>query len=99
MIQFFRSKADKLYAVGSAHILQNSDLQKLVWLLGGAEPLSEKTVGGKFIGPQKEMITPWSTNAVEITQTMGIGGIKRIEEFRIVTSSTVKYDRMLEVLY
>lgn len=99
MIQFFRSKADKLYAVGSTHVLQNSDLQKLVWLLGGAEPLSEKTVSGKFIGPRKEMITPWSTNAVEITQTMGITGIERIEEFRIVTSSTVKYDRMLEVLY
>jgi phosphoribosylformylglycinamidine synthase len=27
------------------------------------------------------MITPWSTNAVEITQNMGIEGIIRIEEF------------------
>lgn len=99
MIQFFRSKADKLYAVGSTHLLQNSDLQKLVWLLGGAEPVAGKAVEGKFIGPRKEMITPWSTNAVEITQTMGIQGIERIEEFRIVASSTVKYDRMLEVLY
>ena len=99
MIQFFRSKADKLYAVGSAHALQNFDLQKLIWLFGGAEPLSEKTITGNFIGPRKEMITPWSTNAVEMTQTMGIAGIDRIEEFKIVTSASVKYDRMLEVLY
>ena len=27
------------------------------------------------------MITPWSTNAVEITQNMGIEGIVRIEEY------------------
>src|SRR5690606_33195838 len=99
MIQFFRSKADKLYAVGSDHPLQNSDLEKLTWLFSGAQPLSEKVLNGNFIGPRKEMITPWSTNAVEITQTMGIARIQRIEEFKIVSSAAVKYDRMLEVLY
>ena len=99
MIQFFRSKADKLYAVGVTHDLQNSDIQKLTWLFTGAEPLTEKIVQGHFIGPRKEMVTPWSTNAVEMTQTMGIVGIQRIEEFKIVSSATVKYDRMLEVLY
>ena len=99
MIQFFRSKADKIYAVGSDHPLQNSDVQKLTWLFTGAEHLSEKMVTGNFVGPRKEMVTPWSTNAVEITQTMGIAGIQRIEEFKIVSSSSVKYDRMLEVLY
>ncbi len=99
MIQFFRSEANTLYAVGMAQPLQNSDIQKLTWLFGGAEPLFEKALNGNFIGPRKEMITPWSTNAVEITQTMGITGIQRIEEFKIVSSSEVKYDRMLEVLY
>jgi phosphoribosylformylglycinamidine synthase len=99
MIQFFRSKANILYAVGMAHPLQNSDIQKLTWLFSEAEPLFEKTLEGNFIGPRKEMITPWSTNAVEITQTMGIPGIKRIEEFRIAISAEAKYDRMLEVLY
>ena len=33
------------------------------------------------MGPRREMITPWSTNAEEITQNMGISGILRIEEF------------------
>jgi len=99
MIQFFRSKADKLYAVGSDHPLQNSDVQKLTWLFTGAEPVSEKVIEENFIGPRREMVTPWSTNAVEMTQTMGIEGIQRIEEFKIVSSAAVKYDRMLEVLY
>ena len=39
------------------------------------------TVSGEFIGPRATMITPWSTNAVEITQNMGIEGIVRIEEY------------------
>ena len=99
MIQFFRSKVNKLYAVGMAQPLQNSDIQKLTWLFSGAEPLAEKILNGNFIGPRKEMITPWSTNAVEMTQTMGIQGIQRIEEFKIVSAAEVKYDRMLEVLY
>ena len=99
MIQFFRSKADKLYAVGSDYPLQNSDVQKLTWLFTGAEPLDEKVINGNFIGPRREMVTPWSTNAVEMSQTMGIDGIQRIEEFKIVSSAAVKYDRMLEVLY
>ena len=99
MIQFFRSKVNKLYAVGMAQPLQNSDIQKLTWLFSGAEPLAEKILNGNFIGPRKEMVTPWSTNAVEMTQTMGIQGIQRIEEFKIVSAAEVKYDRMLEVLY
>ena len=99
MILFFRSKANTIYAVGTVQPLQNSDIQKLIWLFGKAEPLSEKTLTGNFIGPRKEMITPWSTNAVEITQTMGINGIQRIEEFFAVENDAVKYDKMLQVLY
>ena len=45
------------------------------------------------------MITPWSTNAVEITQNMGIEGILRIEAFQKVNSVDAKHDKMLEVVY
>jgi phosphoribosylformylglycinamidine synthase len=99
MISFFRSKANIIYAVGSAQPFQNADIQKLTWLFGNAEPLNEKVLSGYFIGPRKEMVTPWSTNAVEITQTMGISGIHRIEEFITVDNDHVKHDRMLQVLY
>lgn len=99
MILFFRTKANKIYAVGSAQPFQNSDIQKLTWLLGTAEPLFEQTITGYFVGPRKEMITPWSTNAVEMTQTMGISGISRIEEFDVVKDANPKHDKMLQVVY
>jgi phosphoribosylformylglycinamidine synthase len=99
MILFFRSKANTIYAVGSARALQNSDIQKLSWLFGKAAVLADQRVSGPFIGPRKEMITPWSTNAVEITQNMGIAGITRIEEFIVAENESVKFDRMLQVLY
>jgi phosphoribosylformylglycinamidine synthase len=99
MILFFRSKADIFYAVGTVQPLQNSDVQKLTWLFGGAEPLPGDRLPGNFVGPRKEMITPWSTNAVEITQTMGITGIQRIEEFWPVDGLPARFDRMLQFLY
>ncbi|HYG20003.1 MAG TPA: phosphoribosylformylglycinamidine synthase, partial [Ohtaekwangia sp.] len=99
MILFFRSQADIFYAVGTVQPLQNSDIEKLTWLFGGAEPLSQTALEGSFIGPRKEMITPWSTNAVEITQTMGIHGIARIEEFWPEQKVTGRVDRMLQFVY
>ncbi|HOX84344.1 MAG TPA: phosphoribosylformylglycinamidine synthase, partial [Chryseolinea sp.] len=99
MILFFRSKANIVYAIGMEQPFQNSEIQQLKWLLGDADPVVEKQLTGFFIGPRKEMITPWSTNAVEITQTMGIKGISRIEEFKEVANAEVKHDRMLELLY
>lgn len=98
MILFFRSQANTIYAVGSVQSLQNSDVQKLTWLFGGAVPVAAQQLDGWYIGPRKEMITPWSTNAVEITQNMGIAGIQRIEEFWVVETGA-PYDRMLQFLY
>lgn len=99
MIIFFRSKANTIYVVDVERALESTDIKKLTWLFHTAEMLTEQVVEGHFIGPRKEMISPWSTNAVEITQTMGIQGIKRIEEFQIVPRPDVKYDRMLQVYY
>ena len=99
MILFFRSPSSLVYAVGHAHSFSKNDLSKLTWLFGGANPLEENALTGHFIGPRKEMVTPWSTNAVEITQTMGIQGITRIEEFQAVNTSAAAHDPMLQVLY
>lgn len=98
MITFFLSD-NKTVAVETINQLNETDISKLTWLLGNAKKLDEKTLQGYFIGPRKEMITPWSTNAVEITQNMGIKGIKRIEEFAIVNHANAAYDPMLQVLY
>lgn len=99
MILFFRSKARTIYAVGMVQPLNSTDIQKLTWLFAGAEPVNAVSLQGFFIGPRKEMITPWSTNAVEITQTMGLSGIQRIEEFVEVDSAAAHHDRMLQHLY
>ena len=64
MILFFRSSTNAIYAVGALQSLQASDIQKLTWLFGNAEHLVTTSLNGPFIGPRKEMVTPWSTNAV-----------------------------------
>ncbi|MEQ9210698.1 MAG: hypothetical protein RLN96_12850, partial [Pseudomonadales bacterium] len=46
-----------------------------------------------------EMISPWSTNAVEITQTLGVSGIIRIEEFTQTEKSEADHDPMLQRIY
>jgi phosphoribosylformylglycinamidine synthase len=99
MILFFRSASSPVYAVGHAQPFSVGDIEKLIWLFGGAKPLTETSLVGFFIGPRKEMATPWSTNAVEITQNMGIGGIERMEEFFPVDNEWAPHDPMLQVLY
>ena len=81
MVLFFK-KADAGYiAVDADQKFGAQDLEKLTWLFSGAEFVDEKNIAGWFIGPRREMITPWSTNAVEITQNMALKGIRRIEEY------------------
>jgi len=99
MIQFFQPSRHKLIALESVSELNHDDLKKLQWLFGGASLLNDKTIQGSYVGPRREMITPWSTNAVEITQNMGIPGISRIEEFYAVDSKNVVFDPMLQFLY
>lgn len=98
MIVFFRASGATLYAVATSQPFGSQEYEKLIWLFGGGKPLSEQSLEGYFIGPRKEMITPWSTNAVEITQTMGISGIERMEEFTEAQANT-PHDRMLQRLY
>ncbi|MCK5907663.1 MAG: hypothetical protein KAG37_08725, partial [Flavobacteriales bacterium] len=81
MLLFFKGQVNQYYVVDSNNDLQNDDVEKLGWLFGEAEKVDAQEVEGVFIGPRREMITPWSTNAVEITQNMGIEGILRVEEF------------------
>ena len=70
-----------MIAVAVDHQLAEDEKNALCWLFGGAELLPESRLEGTFVGPRREMITPWSTNAVEITQNMNLSGISRIEEF------------------
>ncbi|MEN8225801.1 MAG: AIR synthase-related protein, partial [Bacteroidota bacterium] len=98
MIQFFLRPDNSVYALNINQSLSAANLEKLTWLFGGAKALDSKEVQGKFVGPRKEMITPWSTNAVEITQNMGIEGIERIEEYKPYNEGD-EHDPMLSSLY
>ncbi|MEI6456757.1 MAG: phosphoribosylformylglycinamidine synthase, partial [bacterium] len=98
MITFFRT-SDKIYAVESSKNPDPIDFEKLLWLFSDAKLVPENIIAGKFVGPRREMITPWSTNAVEITQNMGISGIRRIEEFTIYDLRFTNLDPMLQHVY
>ncbi len=89
MIHFFGNQNSKIYAVQTSKELSQEDIQKLNWLFGNQHKIKELSIDAFFIGPRAAMITPWSTNAVEITQNMGINDILRIEEF---TASNEKED-------
>jgi phosphoribosylformylglycinamidine synthase len=98
MITFFR-KHDKVFALESPAALTAIEIRKLTWLLGDASQVTEEILHGSFIGPRKEMITPWSTNAVEIARNMGIESLLRMEVFRQAASETPAYDPMLSSHY
>lgn len=99
MIQFFRNQNKSIIAVQVKNSLSPENIEKLNWLFSDSVYISEDSLEGWYIGPRKEMITPWSTNAVEITQNMGIDGILRMEEFFRVENEKAHYDPMLQRLY
>ena len=99
MILFFRTPSKSVMAVECDHALTQAESDKLCWLFGEAAPESEENLKGHFVGPRREMITPWSTNAVEITQNMGLSGISRIEEYFPVKDENADRDPMLQRMY
>jgi phosphoribosylformylglycinamidine synthase len=99
MIVFFKAEKAHYFAVSIAKRPDFETIKKLKWVFGNAQFIDKQQVDGKFIGPRQVMITPWSTNAVEITQNMGIEGIERIEEFFEVTSEGAPFDKMLHQKY
>ncbi|MFV0468906.1 MAG: phosphoribosylformylglycinamidine synthase, partial [Dysgonomonas sp.] len=98
MVAFFQTSAKNIISVQSNLPIDPYSLEKLSWLFSEAELLDCSQLEGYYIGPRKEMITPWSTNAVEITQNMGIDGIFRIEEY-FPSEKNGKFDPMLQQIY
>lgn len=99
MILFFGNHSNTVFVVQSERTLSPTAVSKLNWLLGDAHLIEESVLTDFFVGPRAAMVTPWSTNAVEITQNMGIEGIVRIEEFRQVDAGYNDFDPMLSQKY
>lgn len=95
MIHFFGDVATKVFAIQTTQEIAPKDIQKLTWLFGNQSKINSASLDAFFIGPRAAMITPWSTNATEITQNMGITGILRIEEFHSVSEDHQGHDPML----
>lgn len=96
---FFRTPSQSVIATEADHQLNNEEIKELCWLYGDATLVEDNCLSGYFVGPRREMITPWSTNAVEITQNMNLNGISRIEEYFPVSSKDADHDPMLQRMY
>ena len=100
MIHFFGNESATFFAVQSSeNQLSAATISKLNWLFGNATKIEKSVLADFFVGPRAAMVTPWSTNAAEITQNMGISGIIRIEEFEKVTADYSQFDPMLSQKY
>ncbi|MDY0779592.1 phosphoribosylformylglycinamidine synthase [Tenacibaculum sp. IB213877] len=95
MIHFFGNQNSKVFAVQATKELSTETTSKLTWLFGNEPKINTASIDAFFVGPRKAMITPWSTNAVEITQNMGIEDIIRIEEFKAIAENFSDYDPMI----
>ena len=95
MIHFFGNTNSTIFAVQTTKELSAQTISKLTWLFANAPKITTASIDAFFVGPRAAMITPWSTNAVEITQNMGISDILRIEEFTAVSKDFTDFDPMI----
>ena len=95
MIHFFGNQNSNVFAVQATKELSTETISKLEWLFGNQPKIEQASLDAFFVGPRAAMITPWSTNAVEITQNMGIEDIIRIEEFESASEDFKDFDPMI----
>ncbi|SMG11419.1 phosphoribosylformylglycinamidine synthase [Marivirga sericea] len=99
MLSFFQGNNHQIYALGHQNSFSETDTEKLLWLLDAKKSIPSSELTSIYVGPRKEMVSPWSTNAVEITQTMGLQGIFRIEMFEAIEKLSDLIDPMLQAKY
>ncbi len=99
MIHFFENQSKTVFAVLTKDQLSTEDISKLNWLFADSYKIEKSVLTDFFVGPRATMVTPWSTNAVEITQNMGVSGIIRIEEFHKASDAFFDFDPMLSQKY
>jgi|TARA_B110000438_G_scaffold33857_2_gene33575 phosphoribosylformylglycinamidine synthase len=97
MISFFKKSSSDYFIIDHSEKLSSDYIKKISWIFGESKIINNSYLKGKFIGPLKEMTTPWSTNAVEISKNIGINSINRIERFYKNKNKSI--DPMLEFEY
>ena len=84
MILFFDNRENIIFAVQTQKQLSNSDIKKLSWLFGNSSLVDSDVIKKTYLGPRAVMVSPWSTNAVEMAQNMGINHINRIDMLKLI---------------
>ena len=97
MINFFQKSDRDFLIIQSVNHISAEHKDILSWLFSGGTWVEVSELPGSFVGPRREMITPWSTNAVEISQNCSVTGIQRIEEFSRFEERSI--DPMLQQKY
>ena len=100
MILFFGDNTrNKIFTVQSNDKISKQEIDKLSWVFGDKPIILDTEINSTYLGPRAAMISPWSTNAVEITQNMGINSLIRIEEFNKIKSNFSDFDYMVYEKY
>ena len=97
MVYFFQKTTTEYFVIGSDSTLSQDDLSKITWLFSGAKQIDKQVIEGQFVGPRKEMLSPWCSNALDIFHNCGIHSIQRVEPF--ISSSDAEFDPMLQQRY
>jgi phosphoribosylformylglycinamidine synthase len=99
-VHFFQNNKNpkRFYAIGYDGDLPADYIEKLSYLTGGKH-LDADGVQGVFVGTRKERITPFSTSTTEISESVGVTGLTRFEEYTQADSSDPEFDRMLQQVY
>lgn len=102
MFTYFFVESKSVYVVQAKSNLQDAQLEVLSWLLEATYIEQSSIAGvvnaGPFIGPRKELISPWSSNACDIVRNVGIESVVRIERFEKATPGA-EFDPMLQSNY
>lgn len=75
--------------------MSNGSLDILSWLLCANQI---ESIPVPFIGPRREMVSPWCSNALEICRTAGVTELIRVEKFH-TPNGECTLDPMLEAKY
>lgn len=87
---------EEAFIITAQKHLTSSDEERIAWFLHGATPT--ESLPGRYIGPRKEMVSPWSTNATDVLTNMGVEGIVRVERFERA-GDQAHFDPMLQAIY
>ena len=103
MMYFFQNRLENMIAVQAINGLTPEDISKFEWLFGEAKLVENNEIKGWFVGPRRDLISPWSDNTKFIAEGMNIHEIARIEHFTPTAppeeNAPRTYDPMLQGLY